>query len=178
MNLSIEKTGTFLETSVEFLKGVGPARAQVLNKELEIFTYNDLIQHYPFRYVDRTKIYTIREVNEQMPYIQLKGKIISLNAVGIKKATRLVAHFKDETGTIELVWFRGIKWMREILKAGTEYIVFGKPTSFNNKINIVHPEMEVVSEAAENINKSLQPFYNTTEKSKVKGIDSRAILKM
>jgi ATP-dependent DNA helicase RecG len=178
MNLSIEKTGTFLETSVEFLKGVGPARAQVLNKELEIFTYNDLIQHYPFRYVDRTKIYTIREVNEQMPYIQLKGKIISLNAVGIKQATRLVAHFKDETGTIELVWFRGIKWMREILKAGTEYIVFGKPTLFNNKINIVHPEMEVVSEATENINKSLQPFYNTTEKSKVKGIDSRAILRM
>ncbi|MEO5572641.1 MAG: ATP-dependent DNA helicase RecG [Bacteroidia bacterium] len=178
MNPGQPKPEYFLDNSIEFLKGVGSARGEVLKKELEIFTFGDLLQHYPFRYVDRTKIYTIREVNDQMPYIQLKGKISSVTAVGIKKATRLIAQFRDETGMIELVWFRGIKWMRESLKAGVEYIVFGKPTLFQNKINIVHPEMEIVSEVSENINKSLQPFYNTTEISKVKGIDSRAILKL
>ncbi|HKR05731.1 MAG TPA: DUF559 domain-containing protein [Bacteroidia bacterium] len=177
MNFNKPKPGNFFETQIEFLKGVGPQRARVLNKELELFTFNDLVHHYPFRYVDRTKIYKIKEINDQMPYIQLKGKIVSVTSLGKQRATRLVAQFRDETGTVELVWFRGIKWMRDTLKAGIEYIVFGKPALFQNKINIVHPEMEVVSEAAETINKRLQPFYNTTEKSKAKGIDSRAILR-
>lgn len=168
----------FFDTPIEFLKGVGPQRAEVLKNELGIFTFYDLIRHYPFRYVDRTKIYNTSEVNDQMPYIQLKGKIITITSVGAKRTTRLIAKFRDETGTIELVWFQGIKWMREILKTGVEYIVFGKPTSFQNKINIVHPEMEVVTDMAESINKSLQPFYNTTEKCKAKGIDSKSILKL
>jgi ATP-dependent DNA helicase RecG len=178
MNFTKPVPEYFLDTSIEFLKGVGPQRAEVLKKELEISTFHDLLHHYPFRYVDRTKIYMINEVYDLMPYIQLKGKIVSVTSVGKQRATRLVAQFKDDTGTIELVWFKGITWMRQTLKAGVEYIVFGKPTSFQNKLNIVHPEMEVVSEAAESINKSLQPFYNTTEKSKLKGIDSRAILRL
>jgi ATP-dependent DNA helicase RecG len=173
-----QKPENFFDSRIEYLKGVGPQRAEVLKKELEIATFNDLVHHYPFRYVDRTKFYKINEVNEQMPYIQLKGKIVKVTSVGVKRATILVAQFSDETGTIDLVWFRGIKWMREILKAGINYIVFGKPSLYQNKINIAHPEIEVATEASENINKNLQPFYNTTEKSKVKGIDSRAILKL
>jgi len=178
MNFSKSNPENFLETQIEFLKGVGPKRAQVLNAELGIFIFNDLLHHYPFRYVDRTRIYRINEVNDQMAYIQVKGKIISVTSVGKQRAVRLVAQLRDETGTIELVWFRGIKWMREILKAGSEYLVFGKPSVYQNKINIIHPEIELTAEAPENINKSLQPFYNTTEKSKIAGIDSKAILKL
>ncbi|MEP7169571.1 MAG: ATP-dependent DNA helicase RecG, partial [Bacteroidota bacterium] len=178
MNVNKPNSENIFDTPIEFLKGVGPQRAQVLKKELEISTFDDLLHHFPFRYVDRTKIYKINEVNDQMPYIQLKGKIISVTSVGKQRATRLVAQFSDDSGSIELIWFKGIKWMRETLKAGIEYIVFGKPTLFQNKINIIHPEMEIASEAAEIINKILQPFYNTTEKSKLRGIDSRTILRL
>jgi ATP-dependent DNA helicase RecG len=178
MNPDNTRPKSFFDTQVEYLKGVGPQRSQVLNKEFGIYTYGDLIRHYPFRYVDRTKVYKINEVNDQMPYIQVKGRIMSVTSVGKQRATRLVAQFRDDTGTIELVWFRGIKWMRDVLKAGVEYMVFGKPSLFQNKINIIHPEMELVSEATETINKSLQPFYNTTEKSKLKNIDSKAILRL
>jgi ATP-dependent DNA helicase RecG len=178
MNPDNTRPKSFFDTQVEYLKGVGPQRSQVLNTELRIYTYGDLIRHYPFRYVDRTKVYKINEVTDQMPYIQVKGRIMSVTSVGKQRATRLVAQFRDDTGTIELVWFRGIKWMRDVLKAGVEYMVFGKPSLFQNKINIIHPEMELVSEATETINKSLQPFYNTTEKSKLKNIDSKAILRL
>ncbi|MFI5219662.1 MAG: ATP-dependent DNA helicase RecG, partial [Bacteroidia bacterium] len=172
------RSENFFETAVEFLKGVGPQRAEILKEELGIFTFYDLIRHYPFRYIDRTRIYGINEVNDTMPYIQLKGKIVSVNSVGANRAVRLVARFKDETGSIELIWFQGIKWMREILKAGQEYIVFGKPSSYKGKLNIVHPEIEPINNATEITNKNLQPFYNTTEKSKVKGFDSKAILRL
>lgn len=168
----------FFDSPIEYLKGVGPQRAEILKKEFGIFTFHDLIRHYPFRYIDRTRIYKINEVNDAVPYIQLKGKIVSASSVGVNRATRLIAQFKDETGSIELIWFQGIKWMREILKAGHEYIVFGKPTSYKGKINIVHPEIEEVNSTTEITNKNLQPFYNTTEKSKAKGIDSKAILKL
>lgn len=168
----------FFATPVEYLKGVGPQRADVLKKELGIFTFYDLLTHYPFRYIDRTKIYTISEATDELPYIQLKGKILSIHAVGVKRATRLIAQFKDGTGTVDLVWFQGIKWMRESLKAGVEYIVFGKPSSYNGKINIVHPEMEVAADASEKGTKNLQAFYNTTEKCKTRNLDSRAILKL
>src|SRR3954463_9963402 len=145
MNPDNTRPKSFFDTQVEYLKGVGPQRSQVLNKEFGIYTYGDLIRHYPFRYVDRTKVYKINEVNDQMPYIQVKGRIMSVTSVGKQRATRLVAQFRDDTGTIELVWFRGIKWMRDVLKAGVEYMVFGKPSLFQNKINIIHPEMELVS---------------------------------
>lgn len=172
------KTDNFFDSPIEFLKGVGPQRAEVLKKELNIFTFYDLITHYPFRYVDRTKFYKISEANDQMPYIQLKGKIVSFTSIGIRKAARLIAKFRDESGEIDLVWFQGIKWVRESLKAGIEYIVFGKPSLFNKKLNIIHPEIEALTDARENFNKSLQAFYNSTEISKAKGIDSRALLKL
>lgn len=170
--------GTFFDTPVGFLKGVGPQRAEIFDKEFGILTFGDLIRHYPYRHIDRTRIYKISEINDTLPYIQLKGKIISIGTVGAKKSKRLVAQFRDESGSIELVWFRGIKWMTETLRAGIEYIVFGKPSSFQNEFNIIHPEMEIASEAVEVNNKALQPLYNTTEKSKARGIDSRAILRL
>ena len=127
----------YLESSIEYLKGVGPNRGDLLKKELGIFTFGDLLQYYPFRYVDRSRFYKVNEVTEDIAYVQLKGTITRITSVGEKRTTRLIANFKDETGSIELVWFQSIKWMREALKAGTIYIVFGKPTVFNGKFNIV-----------------------------------------
>ncbi len=172
----------YLESPIEFLKGVGPQRGEILKKELGIFSFSDLLQHYPFRYVDRSRFYTISEANEEIAYIQLKGTITRITSVGLKRTTRLVANFKDETGTIELVWFQGIKWMRELLKAGKTYIVFGRPTIFNGKINIVHPEIEEVA-LQPNANQAvsfgkLQGIYSSTEKCKVFALDSKGILKL
>jgi ATP-dependent DNA helicase RecG len=168
----------FSESSVEFLKGVGPQRAETLKKELGIFTFDDLLHYFPFRYVDRSRFYTISEINEDQPYIQLKGTIKTITAQGDKRAVRLIALFGDETGTVELVWFQGIKWMRDKLRAGTKYIVFGKPTLFNNKYNIVHPEIEEYTEESVRNSGGLQGVYSTTDLARVKGIDSRAIARM
>lgn len=168
----------FFERPIEFLKGVGPQRADILKKELNIHTFRDLIQYYPFRYIDRSRFYKISEVTEDLSYIQLKGTLINITAVGTKRTTRLSAMFRDETGTIELVWFKGIQWLRDSLKAGTTYIVFGKPTAFNNKINIVHPEMEVLSAEVESRTPGFQGMYSSTEKAKARGIDSKIIFKL
>lgn len=168
----------FFDTPIEYLKGVGPQRAELLKKELGIFTYSDLVQHYPFRYVDRTRFFKVREANPEMPYIQLRGKIQRIETVGAKRGQRLVAHLADETGVLELVWFQGIKWIRESLKAGVEYIVFGKPTVFSNTLNIVHPELDLVSDYNMQLSTALQPVYNTTEKLKTRGLDSKGIAKI
>ncbi len=130
-----------LDTKIEFLKGVGPSRAELLQKELGIFTFGQLLEYYPFRYVDKSKIYTISEINSDQVYIQLKGKITAIEIIGEKQAKRMVAKFKDATGEIELVWFKGIKWLSSSVKVNQEYVVFGKPTVFNNKYNITHPEI-------------------------------------
>jgi len=168
----------YLDSPIEYLKGVGPQKGDVLKKELGIFTFNDLLQHYPFRYVDRSRFYTISEVSEEFPYIQLKGTITKITAFGDKRTTRLTAQFTDATGSIELVWFQSIKWMREILKAGKVYVVFGKPSLFNNKFNIVHPEIEEAALQKEVTKGTLQGIYSTTEKCKAMGIDSKGILKL
>lgn len=168
---------TFLQTSIEFLKGVGPQRAVLLNSELGINTFGDLLQHYPFRYVDRTKFYTVREASAELPYIQLKGKLKSLIVKGEKRRKHLAGRFEDETGSIELKWFQGLKWISTTLKLNTEYILFGKPTEFNGTVNIIHPEMELASEALLQKASAMQPVYSTTEKLKAKGIDSRAIMR-
>src|SRR5690606_21729271 len=121
-----------LDTPIEYLKGIGPQRAEALKLELGIFTYRDLISHYPFRYVDKTKFHKVRDVpNENL--VQLRGVIESLQIVGQKQGKRLTALFRDDTGRIELVWFQGYNWIAQKLKTGTEYIVFGKPTEFNGK---------------------------------------------
>ena len=167
----------FFDTPIEFLKGVGPQKAALLSKELNILTYGDLIQHYPFRYEDRTKFHLVREVNASMPYIQLKGKIRHIETLGPPRKRRLVVHFKDDTGEIELVWFKGVDWILKKLQPGVEYMVFGKPTAFGRKINIAHPEIEVLTNFTMQPG-HLQPVYSTTETLKRKYLDSKAIGKL
>lgn len=169
---------SLLQTPIEYLKGVGSQRAEILKKELGIFTYGDLLAYYPYRYIDRTKFYTIAEINDQLNYVQLVGKITHFEVVGEKHGKRLVAKLKDKSGSIELVWFQSYQWWANNLKLNTEYLVFGKPTSFNSKLNLVHPELDVLSEASVTLNTSMQPMYLTSEKMKSRGIDSRAIRKM
>jgi len=166
----------FFDTSIEFLKGVGPQRAALLQKELKIFTFGDLIQHYPFRYEDRTKFYSIREVNEVMSHVQIKGKItrMELNGSGFKK--RLVGQFRDSTGELELVWFQGIAWTLAKIKPGIEYVVFGKPVRYAGRISIAHPEIDPVSIAIET-GGFLQPVYAITEKLRARRVDSKFISK-
>ncbi|MBK7431603.1 MAG: ATP-dependent DNA helicase RecG [Bacteroidetes bacterium] len=168
----------FFQTKIEFLKGVGPIKAEILKKELGIYTQGDLLHHYPFRYVDRTKFYTVREANANLPYIQIKGVITSLIVRGEKRRKYLCGRFEDKTGFLELRWFQGIKWITANLKLNTEYVLFGKPTEFNGAINIVHPELELVSEAQLTVASSMQPVYSTTEKLKLKGLDSKGMLRL
>ncbi|WP_258100138.1 ATP-dependent DNA helicase RecG [Marinoscillum pacificum] len=168
---------SFFERSIEFLKGVGPQRAVLLNKELNIFKYGDLLQHYPFRYEDRTKFYKVNQIREEQPFIQIVGKFISFQKIGDGRKQRLVGIFGDETGTIELVWFQGIKWVLERVRTGVPYVVFGKPTRFGSKYNIAHPEVEPVSERSKQ-GAYLHPVYHTSEKLKRKFIDSKTISKM
>ncbi|HYH57248.1 MAG TPA: OB-fold nucleic acid binding domain-containing protein, partial [Anseongella sp.] len=167
-----------LLTPVEYLKGVGPSRADVLKKELAIFTYQDLLQHYPFRYIDRTRFYAIREVEPGMPHIQITGTVRSKEVTGKGPAKRLIAHFEDDTGEMELIWFRGLKWIDSYLKPGQRYVVFEKPGFFNGKISMVHPEMELLSENRKEFNTSLQPVYPSTEKLKKFALDSKGIMRL
>lgn len=164
-------------TSIEYLKGVGPQRAAFLQKELGVFTYGDLLEHYPFRYDDRTKFYTCSEINEEMPYVQLRGYIRTKELVGNGFKKRLTANFEDATGTVELVWFQGIKWVEDKIKNNVEYVVFGKPARFGNKFNIAHPEIDVFTE---NLAKtqSLRPVYPLTEKLKSKYVDNKVISRL
>ena len=165
-----------LKTPVEYLKGVGPQRADVLKKELSIFTYEDLLQHYPFRYIDRTRFYKIRELNGDLPSVQILGRIISKEILGEKHTKRLVAQFKDDTGSIELVWFQSIRWADRIVQPGSVFIVFGKPGIFNSRISISHPELELYQPNTDNKgNLTLQPVYSSTEKLKQFNLDSRGI---
>ncbi len=167
-----------LDTPIEFLKGVGPARADVLKKELGIFTFNHLLHHFPFRYVDRSKFYKINEINSDTLYVQLKGKIIQLQKIGKPRSERLIAILQDETGETELVWFKGVKWIIDKLKLNEEYVVFGKPALFNNKYNFPHPEIEAVSDQKIDLGEQLMPYYPSTEKLKAKGLDSKGISKI
>jgi len=163
---------------IKFLPGVGPRRAELLTRELGIETFSDLIYYFPYKYVDRTKFYAIREIDENMPYVQLSGKITKLETTGEGVKARMSAILTDKTGSLELVWFKGIKWVKQSLKPDFTYIVFGKPSLFNGKINIVHPELEIPEEAKKLAAGSFQPFYNTSEKMKNNFLTSRAILKL
>ncbi|MEP0367877.1 MAG: ATP-dependent DNA helicase RecG [Cyclobacteriaceae bacterium] len=167
----------FFERSIEYLKGVGPQRAELLKKELEIFTFADLIEHYPFRYEDRTKFYKISQVNENLPFIQLVGQFKSFQMVGAGRKQRLVGQFVDDSGNIELVWFQGAKWIQSKLSVGVTYVVFGKPAKFGSTYSIAHPEVDVLTDNSKK-GSYLQPVYNTTEKLKAKFIDSKVIMKM
>lgn len=168
---------SFFETPIEFLKGVGPQRSELLKKELSIFNYGDLLQHYPFRHEDRTKLYTISEVNETMPNIQLKGRITGFEMPGMARKKRLVGYFTDGTGEIELVWFQGINWVKEKIKTGVDYVVFGKPNRFGRKLSIAHPEIEPVT-AKTGQGGALMPVYSLSEKLRTRHMDSRFLLKL
>ena len=172
------KSREFLDTPIEYLKGVGPKRAELLRKELDIDTFGDMLQHYPFRYVDRSKIYKISEIESDLAYVQLRGKIYNMQVLGEKRGRRLTATLRDGSGEIELVWFQGIKWVRESLQADTEYIVFGKPSIFNRRYNIPHPELEPASEFDRSISGTLQGIYSLTEKAKNRGITNRNLVKL
>ena len=167
----------FFDTPIEYLKGVGPQRASLLNKELNIFTFGDLVQHYPFRYEDRTRFHVIREIHEEMPSVQLKGRITGKQLVGGGARKRMVCYFEDGTGRIELVWFQGISWVAERIAIGAEYVVFGKPGKFGNHYSIAHPEMDVVSPASGK-GGMLQPVYSITERLRLRRIDSKMLSKL
>ncbi|QLG46871.1 ATP-dependent DNA helicase RecG [Costertonia aggregata] len=168
----------FLQTPIAYLKGVGPNRAETLQSELGIHTYQDLINLFPNRYIDKTQYYTIGQLQRSNADVQVVGKIIHIKTIEQKKGKRLVAKFKDETGEMELVWFRGQKWIRENLKLNTPYVVFGKCNWFNGIFSMPHPEMELLSEHEKGLKLHMQPVYPSTEKLSNKGITNRVINKL
>ena len=168
-----------LDRDIQFLHGVGPKKAALLNKELNVRTFGDLLRIYPFRYVDKSKVYSIRELTPDMAYVQIRGKIISVQTMGTSpRSQRLSAIATDGSGTMEIVFFHGIKWMKDKLKPGTEYIFFGKISEFNGVLNMVHPEIEPVENAAFSSEYPLMGIYPGTETLKKNGMGSKAISKL
>lgn len=180
----------FLNQDIKFLQGVGPHKAETLYNEMGIRTIDDLLHNYPYKYVDRSRIYSISEIDGNMPYVQIAGIILSFEAIGEGRSKRLVAHFADKTGVIDLVWFQSIKYIAKTYDCRTPYLIFGKPTVFNGRINIAHPEIEKIKtpDATEggltlSVNqldpgRRFMPFYTTTEKMKRAGINSTAVAKL
>lgn len=168
---------SFFETSVEFLKGVGPQRALLLQKELRIFTFGDLIQHYPFRYEDRTSFYHVNEVREDMPFIQIRGTITRFETIGTQYKKRLVGHFTDGTGSLELVWFQGINWVLQKIKPGVPCVIFGKPARYGKAFSVAHPEVETEA-TAQDKHGSLRAVYPLTEKLRGRHLDSKFISRL
>ncbi len=167
-----------LDTEIKFLPGIGPKRAELLGKELGIFTFRDMLYFFPFRYIDRSKVYTIRELQPTMAYIQVRGKIVSTATAGDSpRSKRFVATLQDPTGRIELVFFKGIKWIQEKIKVGQEYIAFGKPSEFNGVINMVHPELNLPTDEILYGGCSMMGVYSSTEKIKNSGIGNKQISK-
>ena len=162
---------------IKYLPGVGPQKAAILNKELEIFSFHDLLYYFPYKYVDRSRLYYVHEIDGAMPYIQLKGQILGFETFGEGRQRRLVAHFSDGTGVVDLVWFQGIKFITNKYKVREEYIVFGKPSVYGGRINIAHPDIDNASELTLS-SMGLQPYYNTTEKMKRSFLNSNALQKL
>jgi ATP-dependent DNA helicase RecG len=168
-----------LDTPLVYLKGVGPKRAELLQKELGMSTYEQLLNHYPFRYIDRTRFYKINELNPDMPLVQVVGRITSKETIGEKHKKRIVAKFTDDTGTMELVWFQSLKWVEDNIMRGSLYIAFGKPTFFNSGFSISHPDLEPYPrQTGITGNLTLQPIYNSTEKLKKGFLDSKGLQKL
>lgn len=167
-----------LDTDIKFLPGVGPKRAELLNNELGIYTYRDLLYFFPYKYIDRSRFYSVEELDADMPAVQIRGVISGYRTEGGGKAKRLVADFTDSTGSIKLVWFKGLKWVPGSYQAGKEFIIFGKPAIFNGQVNIIHPEIEESRSREERLNAPLQGQYSTTEKLKSSFINSKFIGKL
>lgn len=160
--------------SIMYLPGVGPKKAEILQKEAGITSYEDLLYYFPYKYIDRSRFYKVAEVTGDMPYIQLKGRILFFDTLGEGRARRLVGKFTDGTGTIDLIWFKGLNYVTEKIKPGVDYIVFGKPTEFGHIYTIAHPDIDSVDQA-DKVANGLTPFYSTTEKMKKSFLNSRAI---
>ncbi len=168
----------FLQTPIDYLKGVGPNRADLLRKELKIHTFQDLLNLFPHRYIDRTKYYKISALQQSGADVQVVGQIVDIKEVAQKRGKRLVATFQDDTGVMDLVWFRGQKWIRDSLKLNTPLVIFGKINWFNNRFNMPHPEIELLSEHKKNLRSAMQAIYPSTEKLSNKGITNRVITKI
>lgn len=168
-------SSTKLRTPIEYLKGVGPHKAEVFQKELNIFTFEDFLYHFPYRYVDRTKFYTLQELSGIQHAVQFAGKLTFMSVEGSGFKKRLSVILTDHTGSVELIWFRSIKWWSNKLTPGTTYVVFGKPSIFKGKVNVAHPEIEPLNTAQKNSQKGWQPVYNTTEKMKKLNLDTKEI---
>ena len=168
-----------LQTPIEFLKGVGEKRGAVLRKEFNIQTFNDLLYYFPYRHIDKSHVYHVSDIVNDGGYILLRGKIHDVRIVGQMRAMRLTAMFTDETGSIELVWFNGIRWVSDVLRSRQEFVIFGKPTLFNGKWNITHPELiDPNQQESSPISLRFQPMYNTSETAKKKSLDSKAIARL
>ena len=168
----------FLDTKIEFLKGVGPKRAEMLRKELGIATFGQLLVYYPFRYIDKSKVLSISDINSEEIHIQLIGKIVELKTLGERRGKRLVAILKDETGEIELVWFKGIKWLASSIVIGKEYVAYGKPSRYNNRYNIAHPDLDEVDQSLIANKVTLEAVYPTTEILSRMGLTAKGIHKI
>ena len=174
----ISSLSTILSNPIEYLKGVGPQRAELLKKELNIFTFQDLLEHFPFRHIDKTKVSFISDITPQSEYIQVAGKLLNVELVGDKRAKRLVAQLKDKTGFLELVWFQGVSWVQKMLEPGQSYLVYGRVGFFQSNAQIVHPEIELWSPDKKEGKSFLEPVYPTTEKLKARGLGGRQIGKL
>ncbi|MFY7964773.1 MAG: ATP-dependent DNA helicase RecG [Chitinophagaceae bacterium] len=176
--ISINQNLHILSSPIEYLKGVGPLRGESLKKELSIYTFDDLLNHFPFRHIDKTKISNIADINYDTEYIQVAGRLLSFDVMGEKFAKRMVATIRDKTGDLELTWFQGINYVQKNLVEGSDYLVFGKVGFFNGKAQIVHPEMEIFIPQKAGGKVFLEPVYPTTEKLKIKGLNGRSIAKI
>jgi len=171
--------GTIFETPIEYLKGVGPKKADILQKDFQIFTFQEFLHYYPYRYIDKSQTHTISSMETEGIYMQFKGKIISYEILGERHAKRLVAQFTDGTGTLELVWFNSLKWIESILSERKDFIIFGKTIFFNHRWSITHPELIFPEkQLTGNLSMAFQPLYNSSEKAKKSGLDSRFISKL
>lgn len=167
-----------LQTPIEFLKTVGAERAKILREEFGIQTYGDLLRHFPFRYVDRTRFHQIHDIASDEADIQLQGRITGVRTIGSGRGQRLVADLSDGTGMIQLVWFKGIRWVQPKLQHGVDYVVFGKPSRYKDRFNMVHPEFETLESRKKKVATALQPVYPSTEKAKAKNLDSKGLAKL
>ena len=171
----ISSTQNILSTPIEYLKGIGPQKGDLLKKEAGIFTFGDLLEYFPFRHIDKTKINPVNEINYETEFVQVAGVLVSFEIIGQKSGRRLVAQIKDKTGFLELTWFQSLTWVQKLLEVGQSYLVYGKVTFFNGKAQIVHPELEILTTALQTGKSFLDPVYPTTEKLKARGLGARQI---
>lgn len=167
-----------LDTAIEYLRSVGPQRGEALKRELGIYTWGDLLMHFPFRYLDRTRFHSIRDIQREGEAYQLKGILRRLETVGAGRAKRLVGTLRDETGTLELVWFQGIAWLERSLVVGKPYVVYGRVSLFNGRFSIAHPEMEELTSDNAQLARTFDPIYPSTDKLSQKGLDARGLRKL